>query len=97
MTPNGNYQHDFALDTLASWSLIPADLAESYGIEAYQNVPIETAGGTQMIPQATIMVAFHGMPPMPITFLLVPSSVLALGQDVIRRYQLLSQNVVIDY
>jgi len=96
ITDRGDYLFDFALDTLATWSLIPQEVAVELGIEPYESVPIETAGGAQMIPMASVMVSFHGGPPMPVQFLLVPSSVMALGQDVIRRFQLLTQNTVIE-
>jgi Aspartyl protease len=95
-TDAGEFTFDFALDTLASWSLMPDRMAAELGIQAHQEVPIETAGGAQMIPLASVMVSFHGGPAMPVPFLLVPSNVLALGQDVIRRYNLLTQNAVIE-
>jgi hypothetical protein len=96
ITDYGNVTLDFALDTLASWSLLPQDIAAELNIQPYQEVPIETANGPTMIPMATVMVSFHGGPAMPVQFLLVPSTVTALGQDVIRRYSLLTQNTVIE-
>jgi hypothetical protein len=50
-----------------------------------------------MVPVAYVQTSFHGMPAVPVPFLIIPSDITALGIDVIRKYNLLVQNTVIEY